>query len=188
MLGPSWLQVGSSWPMLAPSWLTLKTIHAVACPTSRNPPCGGMPHPSKLASSRLHVGSMLAHVSSMLAHVGPSGLQDGPTWLQVGPSWPQDAIMLAQVGLKMSQMASNSEFCSNVDQKMIKKWSLLKHTRQETYFMWPRQHHHFSQPSGSESSSTEYLRRTPWSSSTPIGRDLNIFRASSVFGLAGLNK
>ena len=62
---------------------------------------------------------MLAHVGSMLAHVGPSGLQDGPTWLHVGPSWPQDAIMLAQVGLKMPKMASNGQLGSIFDQKLL---------------------------------------------------------------------
>ena len=62
---------------------------------------------------------MLAHVGSMLAHVGPSGLQDGPTWLQVGPSWPQDAIMLAQVGLKMPKMAFNSQLGLMLGQKLL---------------------------------------------------------------------
>ena len=67
----------------------------------------------------LHDGSMLAHVGSMLAHVGSSGLQDDPTWLQVGPSWPQDAIMLAQVGLKMPKMAFNSQIGSIFDQTLF---------------------------------------------------------------------
>ena len=71
-----------------------------------------------LAPCWLHVGSMLAHVGSMLAHVGPSGLQDGPTWLHVGPSWPQDAIMLAQVGLKMPKTAFNSQIGSFFYQKI----------------------------------------------------------------------
>ena len=110
-VGPSWLQVGSSWPMLAPSWLPLKTIHAVACPTSQNPPRSSMP--------RLKLAPCWHHVGSMLAYVGPSGLQDGPTWLQVGPSWPQDAIMLAQVGLKMPKMAFNSQLGSIFDQTLL---------------------------------------------------------------------
>ena len=62
---------------------------------------------------------MLAHVGSMLAHVGPSGLQDGPTWVQVGPSWPQEAIMLAQVGLKMPKITFNSQLGSIFDQKLL---------------------------------------------------------------------
>ena len=90
MLGPSWLQVGSSWPMLAPSWLPLKTIHAIACPTSRNPPCNSMPHPS----SWPQVGSMLAPCWLMLA----------PCWLmldQVASKMAPHGSKLAQVGLKM---------------------------------------------------------------------------------------
>ena len=90
MLGPSWLQVGSSWPMLAPSWLPLKTIHAMTCPTSQNPPCNDMPHPS----SWPQVGSMLAPCWLMLA----------PCWLmldQVASKMAPHGSKLAQVGLKM---------------------------------------------------------------------------------------
>ena len=74
-------------PMLAPSWLPLKNIRTVACPTSQ---VGLM-----LAPCWLLLGScwlMLDHVRSR--------------WLQVGPSWPQDAFMLAHIGIKMPKMAS----------------------------------------------------------------------------------
>ena len=90
MLGPSWLQVGSSWPMLAPRWLPLKS-----------PPCSSMPHPpswpqvgSILAPCWLHVGSMLALCWLMLA----------PCWLmlgQVASKMAPHGSKLAQVGLKM---------------------------------------------------------------------------------------
>ena len=110
MLGPSLLQVGSSWAMLAPSWLPLKTIHAKACPTSENHPCECMPYPSsgpQVGSMLAPCWLMLAPIGSILAHVGPSGLQDGSAWLQVGTIWFQDTIMMAQVGLKTVKMASN---------------------------------------------------------------------------------
>ena len=48
---------------------------------------------------------MLAHVGSMLD--------------QVASKMAQDAIMLAQVGLKMANMASNSKFWSIFDQKLV---------------------------------------------------------------------
>ena len=67
--------------MLAPSWLPLKTIHAIACPPSRNPPCDDMPHPS----SWPQVGSMLA-----------------PCWLMLAPCW----LMLGQVASKMAPYGS----------------------------------------------------------------------------------
>ena len=118
MLGPNWLQVGSSWAMLAPSWLPL-----------RKPQCEDMPHPS----SWPQVGSMLApcwlHVGSMLA----------PCWLMLAPCWfmldqmpskiAEDAILLAQVGLKMTNMVSNSNFWSIFDQTLV----ILTHPGPQKY-------------------------------------------------------
>ena len=104
MLGPNWLQVGSSWAMLAPRWLPLK-----------NPPSKSMP-PPKLASSWLHVGSMLA-----------------PCWLmldQVASKMAQDAIMLTQVGLKMANVASKSKFWSIFNQKLL----ILEHPGPSKYW------------------------------------------------------
>merc|ERR1711965_156889 len=49
-LGPSWLQVGSSWahvgPKLAPSWLKLAHLGSKLA-TSENHPCNSMPYLSK---------------------------------------------------------------------------------------------------------------------------------------------
>ena len=90
MLGPSWLQVGSSWPMLAPSWLPLKTLRVAPWSTSQNPTRGTMTHPS----SWPQVGSMLAPCWLMLA----------PCWLmldQVFSKMAPHGSKLAQVGLKM---------------------------------------------------------------------------------------
>ena len=99
MLGPSCLQVGSSWPMLAPSWLPLKTIRKVTCPTSQNHTQSDTPYHSNWPQ----VGSKLAPCWLMLA----------PCWLildQMASKIAEDAIMLTQVGLKMANMASNSKF------------------------------------------------------------------------------
>ena len=81
MLGPSWLQVGSSWPMLAPSWLPLKTICQDIMPYPPKPSQDIMPHPS----SWPQVGSMLA-----------------PCWLMLAPCW----LMLGQVASKMAPYGS----------------------------------------------------------------------------------
>ena len=101
MLGPSWLQVGSSWAMLAPSWLPMKTIRNGTCPTFQNHTQRDMPYPS----SWPQVGSMLApcclHVGSMLA---PCWLMLAPCWLmldQVASKMAPHGSKLAQVGLKM---------------------------------------------------------------------------------------
>ena len=119
MLGPNWLQVGSSWAMLAPSWLPL-----------RNPQCEYMPHPS----SWPQVGSMLApcclHVGSMLA---PCWLMLAPCWLmldQVASKMTPHGFKLAQVGFKMPlcwlKLASRCPKLSpiaNLDQFLIKHCS-----------------------------------------------------------------
>ena len=88
MLGPSWLQVGSGWPMLAPSWLPLKTIHAVACPTSRNPwpQVGSMLAPCCLMLAPCCL--RLAHFGLMLGHVG---LKTAPGRSMLAPGEPRDA-------------------------------------------------------------------------------------------------
>ena len=103
-LKPSWLQIDSSWsyvgPKLAPSWLKLSHVGSKLA-SSEKPSMRRHAPPLKLASSWLHVGSMLppcwlhvgsmlAHVGSMLAHVGPSGLQDGSRCHYVDSGWPQD--------------------------------------------------------------------------------------------------
>ena len=109
MLGPSWLQVGSSWPMLAPSWLPLKTIHAVACPTSRNPPCGSMPHPS----SWPQVGSMLAPCWLMLDQVASKMAPHGSKLAQVGLKMPLCWLKLASRCPKWLSIANLDQFLIN---------------------------------------------------------------------------
>merc|ERR1711965_1006269 len=108
MLGPSWLQVGSSWPMLAPRWLPLKNHTQDDMPYPPSWPQVG----SILAPCWLHVGSMLALCWLMLA----------PCWLMLGQVASMMApygSKLAQVGLKMPKMAFNSQIASIFDQKLL---------------------------------------------------------------------
>merc|ERR1711965_1030550 len=91
MLGPSWLQVGSSWPMLAPRWLPVKNHTQDDMPYPPSWPQVG----SILAPCWLHVGSMLALCWLMLGQVASKMAPYGSKLAQVGLKMPLCWLKLA---------------------------------------------------------------------------------------------